>query len=107
MITTTYWQSLELMQAKLDTETADFVYERQFDILYDEKECAFKTEYRDTYKLRERTEYDTFCVNLVPAWSMSKLWEVVGKNAQFSFEESDSPEYIIERLIDLYKTYAN
>ena len=106
-MTTSYWQSLELLQAKLDANTADFVYERQFDILYDDKEGKFRTEYKDKYKLRERTEYDTICVNIVPAWSMSKLWEVVGKTAQFSFEESDSPEYIIERLINLYKEYAN
>ena len=88
MNVTSFWQSLELLQAKLDRDTADFYY--------------------DDYKNLHYLGDTAFCdhpgkITDVPAWSLGKLWSVVGKVAKFDFGEMDSLETIIESLIELYK----
>lgn len=107
MITTTYWQSLELLQAKLDRDTCDFVWKRNYDMVYDFNEGAYLPVTQDGYHLCIRRDVDQFSTDVVPAWSLDRLWEIVSKFASFSFEETDSPESIIEALIILYKEYGD
>lgn len=86
---TSFWQSLELLQAELDRDTADFYYD-------------------DNKQLHPLGE-TAFCdhpgkVTDVPAWSLGRLWEIVGNITKFDFDETDSPDKIIETLIELYKS---
>lgn len=88
MNVTNFWQSLELKQAGLDWRTADFYYDGLGKLHYPEKPGVSGP-------------------GVVPAWSLGQLWICVGKVATFSFQETDSPNYIIEKLIYLYKEYGN
>ena len=86
MIVSSFMQSCELLETDIDRNTADFGYK-----LTDKSHPVPIDELKDSF---------------VPAWSLSALWVEVGNVAQFTFEESDSPELIIDRLIELYKTYG-
>lgn len=108
---TSYWQSLDLMQAGLKRDTADFVYERNYEMVAVEDEdgeiAYYEPKLTDGYSPRPRRDIDVFSTDVIPAWSMGRLWQIVGKLVQFYFDETDSPDDIIGTLVRLFVTHKD
>jgi len=95
---TLYWQSLDLMQAGMDSDTADYVYVR----------------IDGAPRPRPRTDADRFPANLIPAWSFGRLWDIfVEKGWTFDYTTNvpaaDVMRLMVETLIDKlrYEKKAN
>lgn len=88
---TTYWQSLDLMQAKFDKNTADYVYVR----------------YDGVPHPRLRTKEDYFNATIIPAWSITKLWELFYK-AKMTYEYSTdmTPQEVLNSMVQTAIYYA-
>ena len=100
--TTDYMQSLELLQAGLDRETADYVHEQNYEIVKTEDgmggAMAFE---RDGFHVRPRMDDDLFSASIIPAWSMPRLWELLHKAGIYFYEYStnDAVEHVMESLV--------
>ena len=100
MISTTIEQSQRLLDAGLSVDTADLSWRPNF--TYENGEYKpFAGFFID------KRVYLDFSENAIPAWSMSAVWNEVSKVGKFAFEEQDTPEDIIERLVKLYEEYKN
>ena len=88
---TTYWQSLDLLQARLDRNTADFVYVR----------------YDGVPHPRPRTDKDEFDASIIPAWSLGRLWELMYKfGLVFEYATDCDPDSVILSLIEAISYYS-
>lgn len=88
---TSYWQSLDLMQAKLDKDTADFVLER----------------IEGAPRPRLRKPDDRFCYNIVPAWSLGRMWQILHDAGQtYDYSTDMSPQDVVDSLFYALKNYA-
>lgn len=101
---TTYWQSLDLMQAGLDRDTCDFVYQRNYKMVAVESERGdvvyYEPELMDGYFPRLRKDIDEFNTDLVPAWSMGRLWQLMYEsNVTYDYSTNECVEKVIESLV--------
>lgn len=86
--TTDYDQSLELLNAGLDRETADYYF-------------------KDTQSGRKALEWRgedivfPLTAQEVPSWSLAKLWELLNKTGIYYYEYStgDDLEHVMQSLI--------
>ena len=86
---TTSWQSLDLMQAGMDKQTADYVYSRFH--------CC-----DEGFTIpRPRTDYDYFCTDVIPAWSMGRLWDFFLENGwTYEFATNLTSTEVIQKLVE-------
>lgn len=102
---TTYWQSLDLLQAGLDRDTADFVYERNYEMVAVEDEDGEIAYYApiltDGYHPRLRRDIDVFCTDLVPAWSIGRLLEIMADlELDYEYSTIEPIDSIINSMIN-------
>ena len=88
---TTYWQSLDMLQSKVDRKTCDFIYER----------------YDGAPHPRPRKDTDEFSSKIIPAWSIGRMWEMLyEQHLPFEYCTDMSPQDVINSLVDTLRRHA-
>lgn len=92
MIVTSYWQSLELLQVKLDRETADFYY-------------VDTPSGRKALRWREEEIVFPLTASEIPSWSLSALWDIVHDlDKTYEFDTNLSARELLDTLVETIRS---
>lgn len=97
---TEFWQSLKLLQAGLDRETADYVYQRSMEVSQPGGEDGAQ-HFEPVYTPRPRRDGDAFTTDVIPAWSLGRIWDLFTERGwHYDFSTATPAGEVINLLVD-------